>query len=120
MVAGIGLGAALMIGAAPPQPNEAPAKAPAVPEWMALDPAVDDEGGATCEAPAPAVLDEAALATSLEGSAGPGEVEAMARPGCKNCKDRPWCACTYNGKPRISCNPCCYQGWSDPFPVCFD
>lgn len=31
-----------------------------------------------------------------------------AGPGCKACKDRPWCGCSYNGLPRVSCNPCCY------------
>ena len=40
-----------------------------------------------------------------EGSA-PGDVTAV--PGCKTCKDRPWCECRYNGYPRASCNPCCY------------
>lgn len=29
-------------------------------------------------------------------------------PGCKRCKDREWCTCSYNGLPRVSCNPCCY------------
>lgn len=41
-------------------------------------------------------------------------------PVCKKCPDRPWCTCTYNGRPRISCNPCCYQGYWDPYPICFD
>ena len=27
---------------------------------------------------------------------------------CRPCKDRPWCDCSYNGLPRVSCNPCCY------------
>jgi len=40
--------------------------------------------------------------------------------GCKACKGRTWCTCSYQGKPRISCNPCCYQGALDPFPICFD
>jgi len=37
---------------------------------------------------------------------------------CKPCKDRPWCECTYNGAPRISCNPCCYD--TQPYPTCLD
>lgn len=41
-----------------------------------------------------------------------------AKPGCKRCKGRPWCECTYNGAPRISCNPCCYA--TQPYPTCFD
>jgi len=37
---------------------------------------------------------------------------------CKPCKDRPWCECTYNGAPRISCDPCCYN--TQPWPTCMD
>ena len=40
-------------------------------------------------------------------------------PGCKACKDRQWCKCTYNGLPRVSCNPCCYGNLGIP-QVCFD
>jgi len=29
--------------------------------------------------------------------------------GCKPCKGRTWCKCTYNGMPRSSCDPCCYR-----------
>jgi len=43
-----------------------------------------------------------------------------AAPRCKTCKDRPFCTCSYQGKPRISCNPCCWQGPLDPFPICAD
>ncbi len=28
---------------------------------------------------------------------------------CKACSAQPWCACTYQGHPRISCDPCCYS-----------
>jgi hypothetical protein len=27
---------------------------------------------------------------------------------CKACPAQPWCACKYNGYPRVSCDPCCY------------
>ena len=40
-------------------------------------------------------------------------------PKCKACPDRPWCPCTYNGQPRISCNPCCFRSNFGP-QVCFD
>jgi hypothetical protein len=33
---------------------------------------------------------------------------AAKRKPCKACPDQPWCACTYNGYPRVSCDPCCY------------
>ena len=48
------------------------------------------------------------------------EMTPAAPGGCKACKGRTWCTCSYQGKPRISCNPCCYQGALDPFPICFD
>ena len=38
---------------------------------------------------------------------------------CKPCKNRTWCKCTYNGLPRVSCNPCCYGNLGIP-QVCFD
>ena len=47
----------------------------------------------------------------------PGE-SAAGRP-CKSCKDRPWCGCTYNGLPRVSCSPCCYGNLGIP-QVCLD
>ena len=31
---------------------------------------------------------------------------------CKACSAQPWCACTYNGNPRISCDPCCYSTYA--------
>ena len=49
-----------------------------------------------------------------------GDMTVQAKPGCKKCQGREWCECSYQGKPRISCNPCCYQGPTDPLPVCFD
>jgi hypothetical protein len=55
-------------------------------------------------------------ASAQEAVVGP-EVERPGRP-CKPCKDRPWCECTYNGHPRISCDPCCYD--AQPYPICFD
>jgi hypothetical protein len=38
---------------------------------------------------------------------------------CKACKDRPFCHCSYNGLPRVSCNPCCYGNLGIP-QVCLD
>ena len=34
---------------------------------------------------------------------------SMERKPCKACPLQPWCACTYQGYPRISCDPCCYS-----------
>ena len=39
-----------------------------------------------------------------------------ATPGCKKCNQQPWCGCTYQGHPRISCDPCCYAAF--PAPIC--
>ena len=37
--------------------------------------------------------------------------QANVKP-CRACSAQPWCGCTYNGYPRISCDPCCYStGW---------
>ena len=40
--------------------------------------------------------------------------DAAAKPPkpCRPCQDQPWCACTYNGHPRVSCDPCCYSTWT--------
>ena len=38
---------------------------------------------------------------------------------CKPCKDRPFCGCTYNGMPRVSCNPCCWGHLGIP-QICAD
>src|SRR5512134_1872530 len=43
-----------------------------------------------------------------------GEAVAPRPKPCKGaaaCPDQPWCECTYNGAPRISCDPCCYQAY---------
>lgn len=50
-------------------------------------------------------------------------LEAVApkpKPCRQACQDRPWCECTYNGLPRISCNPCCYMHPYTGEQVCFD
>jgi len=59
------------------------------------------------------VADEAQVFTI--DAAGSGIVSATSR-GCKDCKAQPWCGCTYQGHPRISCDPCCYQAY--PYPIC--
>ena len=46
--------------------------------------------------------------------------ESVTAAGCKRCsKDRQWCKCTYNGLPRVSCDPCCYGNLGIP-QVCLD
>jgi hypothetical protein len=46
----------------------------------------------------------------------PGSSFEPATPHCKACKDQPFCGCTYQGHPRISCDPCCYAAF--PAPIC--
>jgi hypothetical protein len=42
----------------------------------------------------------------------PASGTAAAKKPCRACPNQPWCACTYNGYPRVSCDPCCY---TNPF-----
>jgi hypothetical protein len=44
------------------------------------------------------------LAALIQPAAG----TAVAKKPCRACPNQPWCACTYNGYPRVSCDPCCY------------
>jgi len=37
---------------------------------------------------------------------------------CKTCPEKPYCTCTYNGQPRVSCEPCCYLTRTGE--ICFD
>jgi len=61
---------------------------------------------AACVADGPQASTKAAGSTFEPSNAG----------GCKPCKNQPACACTYQGHPRISCDPCCYQSF--PYPIC--
>jgi hypothetical protein len=73
------------------------------------------------EAPEPASLPTTDDAVENGGTQCSSAIDPEAgRPGrpCKPCKDRPWCECSYNGHPRISCDPCCYD--AQPYPICFD
>jgi hypothetical protein len=58
-------------------------------------------------------------AVPLDASATDGLLASLTAAKCKHCKDRPWCSCTYNGLPRVSCNPCCYGNLGIP-QVCLD
>jgi hypothetical protein len=50
---------------------------------------------------------EPALLLEFEGEA----VSPRPKP-CRACPDQPWCSCTYNGHPRVSCDPCCYSTYT--------
>ena len=39
---------------------------------------------------------------------GPQDMEPAAAKPCKTCPNQSFCKCTYQGMPRISCDPCCY------------
>ena len=62
--------------------------------------------------PSACAVDEALSAFAVVGSS----LEPAAAGGCKACKAQPWCGCVYQGHPRISCDPCCYQAY--PAPIC--
>ena len=51
-----------------------------------------------------------------------GLASGLAEPvaGCKPCKGRTWCKCTYNGLHRASCDPCCYTNDIGGILVCLD
>jgi hypothetical protein len=95
-------------GAVSAAPAAAPAAAPVdVEEQSCLDytPVEDAEGSA---------------GTAAAGNLGTGDgMTAVAKPGCRACKDRPECTCSYNGQPRVSCVPCCWRTWSGGL-ICLD
>ena len=67
------------------------------------------------ETPAAAVdLDADAQDCAMES--GPADLAApggaLERKPCKACPQQPWCECTYQGHPRVSCDPCCYQTYA--------
>jgi hypothetical protein len=64
----------------------------------------------------PAVAREAATAEDCSAS---DPLQSTADRQCKPCKNKPYCGCTYNGLPRVSCEPCCY-GYFPPGTVCLD
>jgi hypothetical protein len=86
-----------LVGAAPLSSREEPAKT--VPLVSSVEPSA-------------CVADEVPASTLQM----PGASFEPATPGCKACKQQPWCGCTYQGHPRISCDPCCYQAY--PYPIC--
>ena len=67
-------------------------------------------------APAGIASDAATPQDCAVESGNPADIAAPAamerKPGCKACTQQPWCACTYNGYPRVSCDPCCYQTYA--------
>ena len=75
----------------------------------------DTSDNAACGLDFTPALETRGLAGLLEGIVAN---EAAARP-CRPCKDRPWCTCTFNGMPRVSCDPCCYGNYGYP-QVCLD
>ena len=87
-----------LAGAGPQSSREEPAKA--VPVIGPVEPSA-------CTGEEPLLSTSQAPGVSFEPAA-PG--------GCKACKQQPWCGCTYQGYPRISCDPCCYVAF--PYPIC--
>jgi len=89
--------AALAVALLVPMPAAAEENAPLV-----LD--VQDQAPDACLDYTPADDLQAQPALLL----GPADMEPAAAKPCKTCRDQPFCKCTYQGMPRISCDPCCY------------
>jgi hypothetical protein len=72
---------------------------------ITVDP--DEESADSCldYTPVDGVELEPALLLGIEGEA----VAPKPKPCRQACPDQPWCECTYQGHPRVSCDPCCYQ-----------
>ncbi|HZE88985.1 MAG TPA: hypothetical protein VE404_05525 [Verrucomicrobiae bacterium] len=45
--------------------------------------------------------------------------QSLSAKPCKTCSGKPYCTCTYNGQPRLSCEPCCY-GTFNGGQICLD
>jgi hypothetical protein len=39
---------------------------------------------------------------------------AVSAKPCRTCRDQSFCKCSYNGLPRVSCDPCCYGNLGIP------
>ena len=100
IVLGIAL-VALGLAAAGPSSSSSPSSAAAVSPAPLATPAV------------PAACQETLFSTAPTPGA---SFEPLAPGGCKPCKNLPQCGCTYQGHPRISCDPCCYSAF--PYPIC--
>ena len=89
------------------------------------DPVTPADAVAPVDAVAPAsdVASIDALADACELNFPPADADAAdvaaSAKGCKQCQGRTWCHCSYNGLPRVSCNPCCYGNLGIP-QVCLD
>jgi hypothetical protein len=94
----LGLACVAGIAQATEEAKTAPEPPPAVEPAVSMEPPAPTEEVATDAA---SVCEEAST-SDLESD------PSAAGPGCKPCKGRTWCKCTYNGFPRASCDPCCY------------
>jgi hypothetical protein len=76
-------------------------------------------GAAAAPAETPPVL-TAQPAGDAAASCGETAIDGAApKKPCRGaCPDKPYCTCTYNGQPRVSCDPCCYQTYTGE--ICLD
>jgi len=107
--------AALLLAVGTVQAGEPITRDAAAPPVAAVSQAVETAPAPTVESRLFDVESECAdkstptEASTSESVAAPATAESTTQAaGCKPCKDRTWCKCTYNGMPRASCNPCCY------------
>jgi len=93
------------------------------PQVLKVETVVAIEAVAPVEASVPvAIVEEDDSCGELFTDANPEVLLASnltSAASCKPCKNRTWCKCTYNGLPRVSCDPCCYGNLGIPM-TCFD
>lgn len=75
---------------------------------IAVDPSEESADACLDYTPVDGVELDSALQLGTEKEA----VAPKPKPCRQACPDQPWCECTYQGAPRISCDPCCYQTYA--------
>jgi hypothetical protein len=92
---------------------------PTVTDLMFYDEGASEPMDQSCDAAGTLDFSLASDAQDIESLLDGIVVNETAAGSCKPCKGRTWCKCTYNGLPRVSCNPCCYGNLGIP-QVCLD
>ena len=73
--------------------------------------------------PAPAPAATSAIgeraATSDPACVDSAAGQSLSNKPCRTCSGKPYCTCTYNGQPRLSCEPCCYRTFNGG-EICLD
>ena len=110
------------LAALPQGPTEVPEEVTSVAavtdESLGAEPVTDDPFAESVECAELEPLDFTPDVPPDASSTGAARASDAAA-NCRKCQDRPWCKCSNNGLPRVSCNPCCYGNLGIP-QVCLD